>query len=58
LEGKTARYAANRWVNLAEQGWVNSGERHRLDRITGQLLDLARFDAGEIVFKAEDVAYK
>ncbi len=29
----------------------------RLDRITGQLLDLARFDAGEIVFKAEDVAY-
>jgi hypothetical protein len=30
LEGIIARYAANRWVNLAEQGWVNSGERCRL----------------------------
>ena len=29
MEANSARYAANRWVNLAEQGWVNSGERHR-----------------------------
>ena len=29
LERRNRLYPANRWVNLTEQGWVNSGERHR-----------------------------
>ena len=30
LERRNRLYPANRWVNLTEQGWVNSGERHRI----------------------------